>query len=68
MTGEPTDAAILSEAQGAHRTSREILTLMQEPADDPIALIIVALAAIQATQREVLTRLDIIERRLALRG
>lgn len=68
MTGEPTDAAILSEAQGAHRASREILTLVQAPADDPIALILAALAAIQATQREMLTRLDIIERRLASRG
>lgn len=68
MTDEPTEAAILSEAQGAHRTSREILTLMQAPADDPIAVVIAALAAIQATQREMLTRLDIIERRLASRG
>lgn len=68
MTDEPTDAAILSEAQGAHRTSREILTLMQAPADDPIEVITAALAAIQATQREILTRLDIIERRLASRG
>ena len=58
-------AAILKEAEGAHRTSREILSMMQEPAEDPIAIIIMMLGTIQATQKTMLTRLDIIERRLA---
>ncbi len=58
-------AAILAEAAGAHRTSREILDLILEPASDPIEKILAALAAIQTTQQTILTRLAVIERRLA---
>jgi len=72
MAEKPTADAILNEARGAHVTSKEILELMQEPSDDPIQVMLAALQAlqegqqkIQDTQQAILTRLDIIERRLA---
>lgn len=75
MAEKPTADAILNEAKGAHATSREILELMQEPSDDPIQVMLAALQAIQEGQQKLqdmqqamLTRLDIIERRLASTG
>ena len=68
MPEKPTAVAILDAARGAHATSKEILELMQEPGDDPIQVIIAALQKIQDTQQALLTRLDIIERRLASPG
>lgn len=75
MAEKPTADAILNEARGAHATSKEILELMQEPSDDPIQVMLAALQAIQesqqkiqGTQQAILTRLDIIERRLASPG
>lgn len=75
MAEKPTADAIMNEARGAHATSREILELMQEPSDDPIQVMLAALQAIQDGQQKIqngqqamLTRLDIIERRLASPG
>lgn len=68
MSDTPIASAILDEAQGAHRASRKILELMEEPSDDPIAQILTLLQSIQSNQRTMLTRLDIIERRLASGG
>ena len=66
MADKPIAAAILDEAHGAHVASRKILDLMQEPAaEDPIAAILLALQMIQNGQARILTRLEIIERRLA---
>jgi len=67
MADEPGADAILSEARGAHTTSRQILGLLQEPGADPIEVIIAALRAIEETQRRILTRLDIIDRKLTER-
>ena len=67
MADEPGADAILSEARGAHTTSRQILGLLQEPGQDPIEVIIAALGVIQETQRRILTRLDIIDRKLTER-
>lgn len=64
---KPIARAILDEAQGAHRASREILGLMQGPGDDPIEQILLLLQSVHSNQRTMLTRLEIIERRLALR-
>jgi len=68
MPDEPSAKAILNEARGAHVTSREILGLMQETEGDPIRMIIATLEAIQLQQQTILTKLEIIERRLASRG
>ena len=67
MPDEPSAVANLSEARGAHTTSRQILGLLQEPGADPIEVIIAALRAIEETQRRILTRLDIIDRKLTER-
>ena len=67
MADEPRADAILNEARGAHTTSRQILGLLQEPGQDPIEVIIAALGVIQETQRRILTRLDIIDRKLTER-
>ena len=67
MADEPGADAILTEARGAHTTSRQILGLLQEPGQDPIEVIIAALGVIQETQRRILTRLDIIDRKLTER-
>jgi ribosomal 50S subunit-associated protein YjgA (DUF615 family) len=67
MPDEPSAKAILNEARGAHVTSREILELMQETEGDPIRGIIATLEAIQLQQQTILTKLEIIERRLASR-
>ena len=67
MADEPRADAILNEARGAHTTSRQILGLLQEPGADPIEVIIAALRAIEETQRRILTRLDIIDRKLTER-
>ena len=67
MADEPGADAILSEARGAHTTSRQILGLLQELGQDPIEVIIAALGVIQETQRRILTRLDIIDRKLTER-
>jgi ribosomal 50S subunit-associated protein YjgA (DUF615 family) len=67
MPDEPSAKAILNEARGAHVTSREILELMQETEGDPIRAIIATLEAIQLQQQTILTKLEIIERRLASR-
>ncbi len=67
MPDEPIEDAILTEARGAHATSREILDLMQEPIDDPIQAILVALQRIEDRQQAILTKLAIMERRLAER-
>ena len=64
----PMASAILDEARGAHLASREILQLMQETGDDPIAVILRLLESIHTSQRSILTRLEIIERRLASVG
>jgi len=68
MPDEPSAKAILNEARGAHVTSREILELMQETEGDPIRVIIATLEAIQLQQQTILTKLEIIERRLASRN
>jgi ribosomal 50S subunit-associated protein YjgA (DUF615 family) len=68
MPDEPSAKAILNEARGAHVTSREILGLMQETEGDPIRMIIATLEAIQLQQQTILTKLEIIERRLASRN
>ena len=65
MPDELTENAILTEARGAHVASREILGLMQEPADDPIQAILVALQRIEDRQQAILTKLAIMERKLA---
>jgi ribosomal 50S subunit-associated protein YjgA (DUF615 family) len=67
MPDEPSAKAILNEARGAHVTSREILELMQETEGDPIRVIVATLEAIQLQQQTILTKLEIIERRLASR-
>ena len=67
MPDEPSADAILTEARGAHTTSQKILGLLQEPGADPIQVIIAALRAIEGTQRAILTRLDIIDRKLTER-
>lgn len=67
MSEKPTAQVILDEARGAHVTSLEILELMQEPANDPILAILTALQTIQDGQQVILTRLEIIERRLRAR-
>jgi hypothetical protein len=70
MEDEPRADEILNEARGARLTSQEILRLIQEKDafGDPIAVIVAWLQHIRATQQSILTRLDIIERRLASRG
>ena len=68
MPDDPSAQAILTEARGAHVTSREILDLMQETEGDPIRVIIATLEAIQLQQQTILTKLEIIERRLGSRG
>jgi len=68
MPDDPSAKAILTEARGAHVTSREILELMQETEGDPIRVIIATLEAIQLQQQTILTKLEIIERRLASRN
>jgi hypothetical protein len=69
MAEKPIESAILDEAQGAHRASQKILALMEEPnSDDPIVQILLLLQAIHSNQRTMLTRLEIIERRLASRA
>jgi hypothetical protein len=68
MPDDPSAKAILNEARGAHVTAREILGLMQETEDDPIRVIIATLEAIQLQQQTILTKLAIIEQRLASRG
>ena len=60
MADEPSADAILTEARGAHTTSREILGLLREPGANPIQGIV-------ATLRAILTRLDIIDRKLTER-
>jgi hypothetical protein len=67
MPDEPIEDAILTEARGAYATSREILGLMQEPVDDPIRAILVALQRIEDRQQAILTKLAIMERKLAER-
>lgn len=64
MTEKPIASAILEEAQGAHGASCKILQLMETPGDDPIEAIVTLLQSIQSTQQRILTRLDIIERRI----
>ncbi len=68
MAEKPIANVILDEARGARVASGKILELMQEPADDPIATILMLLQDIQSHQRRILTRLEIIERRLASGG
>jgi hypothetical protein len=41
--------------------------LLQEPGEDPIQVMIAALLAIEGTQQRILTRLDIIDRKLTER-
>ncbi len=67
MPDKPTEDAILKEARGAHVTSRKILELVQEPVDDPILAIFTALQRIEDRQQGILTKLTIIERKLAER-
>jgi len=67
MADEPSADEILTEARGAHTTSQKILGLLQEPGEDPIQVMIATLGAIQDTQRAILTRLDIIDRKLTER-
>jgi hypothetical protein len=67
MAEKPIADVILSEAEGAHRTSREILMLMQEPVDDPILVILDTLRRIEDRQYAILARLETMERTLAQR-
>ena len=69
MDKKPVADAILSEARGAHETSREILGLMQDGGeDDPIKQILALLQRLQAGQQAMLTRLESLERRLSAQG
>lgn len=64
MANKPIEDEILNEAQGARRTSQEILALMQEPADDPIQVMLAMLRDIGIQQNLMLSKLEIMERTL----
>lgn len=66
MAQRPMADVILGEARGAHEVSKEILGLMQDGGeDDPIKGILTLLQRLLDGQQAIMTRLDIIERRLA---
>ena len=64
MTDDETAQSTLEEARGAHRTSRDILGLMLEPADDPIEVILATLRQIATQQQAMMRRLESIEHKL----
>lgn len=62
---KPIENKILTEAQGAHRTSQEILALMQETGEeDPIRAIFAMLTHITIQQKFMLEKVAFIERKL----
>lgn len=62
---KPIEDAILDEAQGAHRTSQEILALMQETGEeDPIRAIFTMLTNITLRQNLMLEKIEAMERKL----
>ena len=62
---KPIENKILSEAEGAHRTSQEILALMQEPEDDdPIRLILAILKDIAIHQHQMTSDLRAVNEKL----
>ncbi len=62
---KPIEDKILNEAQGAHRTSQEILALMQEPGDeDPIRLIFAVLRDIAIHQHQMVSDLKAMNEKL----
>jgi hypothetical protein len=62
---KPIENNILSEAEGAHRTSQEILALMQEPGDDdPIQLIFAILKDIAIHQHQMTSDLRAVNEKL----